>query len=265
MKNFKEILKSVGNDSQKRASKRNSGRTLTNHAMMYILEGEGLFEDERTPQRSIKTGTLFYLFPGRWHKFDPLPKTTWTEYWILFDGMIAEQRFGTLLPSKDVVFNIGINEEIIDAFEQLYDLWYFNSPCDEVHLNLLIHRILGTAYLEINETVIHRKNNIVFKAKLEMRNSISRNTAFNTATYAKNEGISYESFRKQFKNETGTGPNQYLLRMKMNRAKSLLLRPDLTIKEVAEKLQFDDPYHFSRLFKNKTGSSPSEYRKALLR
>jgi AraC-like DNA-binding protein len=46
----------------------------------------------------------------------------------------------------------------------------------------------------------------------------------------------------------------------IDRARSLLWSTDASISEIAYKLGFEHPSHFTRLFKTKTGKSPSEYR-----
>lgn len=56
-----------------------------------------------------------------------------------------------------------------------------------------------------------------------------------------------------------TTPYQYLMRLKMNHATELLLDSGLLVKEVAERLNFSDPYNFSRAFKNTFGLSPAQF------
>jgi AraC-like DNA-binding protein len=46
----------------------------------------------------------------------------------------------------------------------------------------------------------------------------------------------------------------------IDRARSLLWSTDASVSEIAYKLGFEHPSHFTRLFKTKTGKSPSEYR-----
>jgi AraC-like DNA-binding protein len=46
----------------------------------------------------------------------------------------------------------------------------------------------------------------------------------------------------------------------IDRARSLLWSTDASISEIAYKLGFEHPSHFTRLFRSKTGKSPSEYR-----
>jgi AraC-like DNA-binding protein/quercetin dioxygenase-like cupin family protein len=62
-----------------------------------------------------------------------------------------------------------------------------------------------------------------------------------------------------FQRHNHQSPYQYLMRLKMNHAAELLRAPDAMVKQVAEKVGFDDPFHFSRAFKAVLGVSPSEF------
>ena len=73
--------------------------------------------------------------------------------------------------------------------------------------------------------------------------------------------VSYAWFRKAFKTYTGIAPNQYLLQLKIEKAKMLLLDDTKTIKEIAFGLNFESAFYFSKLFKEKIGISPELYRK----
>lgn len=54
-------------------------------------------------------------------------------------------------------------------------------------------------------------------------------------------------------------PFRYLTRQKMNGAAGLLVTTNFQVKEVADKVGYPDPYHFSRLFKKHFGYSPREF------
>jgi galactofuranose transport system ATP-binding protein len=73
--------------------------------------------------------------------------------------------------------------------------------------------------------------------------------------------MSYDNFRRKFKHQSGLSPNQYFIKLKIERAKETLVFSDLEIKEIAETLGFSDPYYFSRVFKEWEGVSPVRYRK----
>lgn len=57
-------------------------------------------------------------------------------------------------------------------------------------------------------------------------------------------------------------PKQYLLKVRMDKAKELLASP-LTIEQVASSVGFNDALYFSKQFRKATGMPPSEYRAAL--
>ena len=78
-------------------------------------------------------------------------------------------------------------------------------------------------------------------------------------------GISYDYFRHIFKQQMGMAPYQYHLQLRINRAKELLHGTNMTTKDIAFALQFEAPYHFSRLFKQKTGMTPTEWRQGTCR
>lgn len=73
--------------------------------------------------------------------------------------------------------------------------------------------------------------------------------------------MSYDNFRRKFKHQSGLSPNQYFIKLKIEKAKETLVFSDLEIKEIAESLGFSDPYYFSRVFKEWEGVSPVRYRK----
>ena len=73
--------------------------------------------------------------------------------------------------------------------------------------------------------------------------------------------ISEVYFRKLFIKSYGITPKQFIIDMRINRAKQLLTDGLLKISAVSEQCGFSNPYHFCRVFKQKTGTTPTEYMK----
>ena len=70
---------------------------------------------------------------------------------------------------------------------------------------------------------------------------------------------------KIFKEETGESPINYLIKIRLERAKDILSSSCCgSIKSIANAVGYDDVYHFSKLFKKYYGISPQNYRKTLL-
>lgn len=73
---------------------------------------------------------------------------------------------------------------------------------------------------------------------------------------ARAAGVEASSVCRWFRRYQGSSPYQYLLRRKMNLAAALLVENGGLVKEVAERVGFADPYHFSRAFKSVHGVPP---------
>ena len=68
-------------------------------------------------------------------------------------------------------------------------------------------------------------------------------------------------FCKLFKKATGIKFSEYLSRVRLERAKRLLLDPNVRVSELAFEAGFQSLTHFNRVFKNLVGMSPREFRK----
>jgi AraC-like DNA-binding protein len=72
-------------------------------------------------------------------------------------------------------------------------------------------------------------------------------------------GVSGSHYSTLFKQFTGFTPNEYLSRLRVHRAKELLLNSSSTLREIALKVGYKDEFYLSRRFKQQTGASPSGY------
>jgi transcriptional regulator GlxA family with amidase domain len=72
--------------------------------------------------------------------------------------------------------------------------------------------------------------------------------------------LSPSRFRALFAAQTGTAPVRYLQRLRLRRARMLLERTFLNVKEVMALVGYNDPSHFARDFKREHGAPPSEIR-----
>ncbi len=70
-------------------------------------------------------------------------------------------------------------------------------------------------------------------------------------------------FCKMFKKSTGLNFTDYLSRVRIEKAKNLLLNPNLRISEIAYEVGFQSLTHFNRVFRKLVGQSPTQYREKL--
>jgi AraC family transcriptional regulator len=80
------------------------------------------------------------------------------------------------------------------------------------------------------------------------------------AELAQVAGMSSFHFAREFKRSTGTSPHQYLIKVRVEHAKALLVDNNLPLTEVGLRSGFSHQSHFTRLFRKFTGTTPHSYR-----
>jgi YesN/AraC family two-component response regulator len=72
--------------------------------------------------------------------------------------------------------------------------------------------------------------------------------------------FSKEYISKLFREKYGTGIYEYVLKIRMDRAKELLMNGEMLIQTISERLGYKDSNYFSKAFRAYYGVSPSEYK-----
>jgi AraC family transcriptional regulator len=80
---------------------------------------------------------------------------------------------------------------------------------------------------------------------------------------ANESGYSRVHFVRMFKAATGSSPHNYLLNLKLERARELLKNPSMPLIDIALDCGFSSHSHMSRLFHKFVGVTPSAYRRSL--
>lgn len=242
----------------------NKGRVLDEYQILYLSEGEGVFESTHQKEIRVKAGDIFLLFPGEWHTYRPLSNKGWTSYWIGFKGKNIDDRVkaGFLSPEKPI-YHVGFSTDIIAIFDKALNIADNEYPYYQQTLAGMVNYLIGMMYSLERNLELNKKSqqvDIIGKAKIMIRESLE--TCLTIQEIAKTLGVSYSSFRKLFKEHTGIAPAMYQHNLRLQLAKELLTSTDESIKEFAYRLNFGSPDYFSSKFKAKTGMKPSDYRTA---
>lgn len=88
------------------------------------------------------------------------------------------------------------------------------------------------------------------------------NQSISVEAVARQLNMNRTSLSKKFKRELGFNISSYIMRRKLEEAKSLLTYTDKTISEISEYLCFSSQSYFQNVFKSKYGMTPKEYRKS---
>ena len=75
-------------------------------------------------------------------------------------------------------------------------------------------------------------------------------------------GVSRALLYNKMKAITGAGAKEYITRIRIEKAKSLIENSSMTIAEISDMTGFASQSYFSTAFKNATGHTPSQYKQA---
>ena len=99
---------------------------------------------------------------------------------------------------------------------------------------------------------------VITRAKAYIQQNQGEDISLGQVAKAVNTSTFY--FCKLFKKATGVNFTEYVSRVRIEKAKNLLLNPNLRISEIAYEVGFQSLTHFNRVFKKFIGQSPTNYR-----
>lgn len=225
------------------------------YILIYCVRGEGWYQLEKK-RHSIRAGQFFILPPGQPHRYGADPQHPWTIYWVHFLGRSAPEFYRYLMkdrpsasaPQQDN--RIHWFEEILEQLEVITwnNLIY---ACSCLHAFLASFKNKSTPSSPEEPDIISTSVNFM-KKNLHRRLSLT--------DFAREAGLSVSHYSSLFREKMQTSPIKYFNFLKVQEACYLLQSTDHQIQEIADTLDFDDPYYFSRLFSQVMGVSPRAYR-----
>lgn len=240
-----------------------TGRTLTEHHLVYISRGAGYFETNSSPVRGVAAGDMLVLHKGAWHRYRPAEETGWDEFWVGFGGEYADHLMAHFFDPKQPVIGANLDGEFIRIFRALADNMRFAPPGFAQIMAAYTVEILARLRAK---TVSDGREGDSLHAQVQ-RARLSLLARFDEdidlQVLARELGLSYSSFRRRFKAATGSSPRQYHLQIRLNRSKALLTGTNQPISLIADRVGFSSVYYFSRFFKKALHMSPGEYRRTM--
>ena len=183
-----------------------------------------------------------------------------------FPFLLAE-----IVPPKD------LSDEDFEEFETLYHqvLKEFNKEShfrDKILGNLflvILLKIKEKFWLDYNPIDEGNRNSQIVKSfkqllESEFKEILKADFAtgkFQVQDFAEKLSLHPNYLNSVIKSKTGRTVNEWISEKTVSVAKSLLMSTSLSSKEIAFKLGFSEPTHFSRFFKKHTENSPGSFRK----
>lgn len=249
-------LSGIGRTSPEFHIKRDSG--LSSHQFLFTVKGRGILivKDRRY---TLEKSSLLYLPPGLPHEYYP-ENGEWSTCWMVFRGDLL----------TEIMKKMGFERERIaqDAdltgFEKLYNR-LSGLAADNLHSSkksslLIYEAVLLAGDIFNGKSSADNTGNMIVDEAVRY---INEHCCFDISLNELSElaGVSPQYFGRLFKERLNMRPMEYIARIKVSKAKIMLLDSDMPVSEISEKLGYNSPTYFGIVFKKYEGLSPSEFRK----
>jgi AraC-like DNA-binding protein len=227
--------------------------------LVYALEGAARYEfDGRL--YDVHQGDVM-LFPrGFPHTGESVPANPWAFISVGFDVTTLRGGADEQLGSLRHHWRGAVTDQISAMFPELHVAWTDKKPGYLVRCRALVMSALYALIREQTQPHLYGPHSQKIVSIIStMRRDYDR--AYSVDALAQQAGLSPSHFRALFKQFTGLSVKEYQHRIKVSKAKELLLSGECNVTEAAARTGFSDIYYFSRLFKKVTGTNPSKYTK----
>ena len=235
----------------------------SNYVIHYILSGRGTFAPAGQAPVSLQAGDLFILPKGVACFYQADFDDPWSYFWVGMSGM----QIGKILQ----------NSKLADKFylRQVQDSGFYKSLCQLFHSlhmreslasNMLTESLLYQTFYQLlvdYPTGKRQQSGLAddyFIAAMTFLGDNFGDPACSVSELCQHLGLSRSYVYNLFKNKTDLSPQQFLTKLRMERAKELLSNSDLNVQAISHFVGYNDSFTFSKAFKRHEGLSPKSWR-----
>ncbi|MBR5507610.1 MAG: helix-turn-helix domain-containing protein [Clostridia bacterium] len=248
-------------------SYRPTGRT----DYLLLLVTSGIYEAYLKDTKHIcPAGTVIFYGPNNLQRYAHLLDTVPASMWIHFSGKETENLLKRLNLSTENIYKISqpdnlsklITEMITEI--QAKNKFYIESASLMLQ-NILLYVAKNSTPSYSTQATPENINNYDIKVPSDVAKIITYFNEHYNETLEINEiaeqlRISHCRFIQLFKKFDSVTPKQYIINLRIRKAKELLVNSTLSINEIASEVGYPNALYFSRIFKKNTGLSPTDYR-----
>ena len=221
-------------------------------SISHLLNGHGRFAVKDGKEFDINIGDVVVMPPGVVHRYGGC-NDIYDEESIIFNGPVIEhmRESGVITPG---VFKMGK----LPRFQRINDLFRNPDKTSQLNANFELQKMI----MEIYNSGLKQEPDIIDQITEKIRSNLAY--WWTVEELADLCGLSCDQFRRKFIRRTGLLPKAYIEQAKLRMAAAMISNDKEKLSLIAEKLGYQDFFHFSRRFKKLFGIPPSEYRNKIL-
>lgn len=250
-------------DGTYRMKRQDSAETV----IEYVVEGRG-YLNVNGENYAATAGDVYILRKKTTHTYWSDARYPWVKIFFNIRGSLAErildeyQLGGT---GRVVLGADGLEQDFRDMLESLMDSTvgqterFDKATVDFLQIIIKLTNMQRAAGMHKDDLMSVEKemNTLIEYITMNPRRIVSNQELADAIFRSKDYVI------KRFFANFGVTPYDYQIQQKIFSAKNMLANMNLSVKEIADSLGYDDQHYFSYMFKKRCGMSPTQYRKKI--
>jgi AraC-like DNA-binding protein len=228
--------------------------------LFWVLSGHGTLETDVHKYLLQQGGSVWFVDMTKVRTYAPAVGQELVKRGIRFGGPALENWHKELGGSAHAQFDLKDATPMHQAFRDLWRICLRKSPAWEWRVHLILTQMLGT--LLSSRNALSPNSRDLPGAVMRVLNAVDSKPHYDwrVKELAGVAGVSYSGLRTLFQEVMRENLHSYVQRRRLEHAQLLLLDPGLSVKQVAEQMDFSSEFYFSHFFKKLKGVSPREYR-----
>lgn len=175
---------------------------------------------------------------------------------------ISESEIKELMTAFDIIYNEYIGENREDSVEIMASaILILFMKIKRLHQKYIIEKNLLQEDLS-GKKVDSLSNRFLTLLHEDVQDENAEKIEYSIAYFASKLSVHPNYLSSKLKSETGKSAKEHLDAKLIHNAKTLLQQTEMSIKEIAFKLNFNESSHFVNFFKKQTSETPKQYRSA---
>lgn len=229
------------------------------YLFQYTIHGEGMWETKKEKKKlypgcafltPIPHDSRYYLPPGT--------NNSWDFFYLHFGGYVASQIVAEILEQYGSILCFDKTPQFVMTFANEHREICNGKQYKRYEASVFLYRFLTELLAEL-ESVQTTADSVIEKGRQWLNQNFS--SPCSLSEMCEKLHVTLPHFSRQFHACYGITPHNYLTKLRLEHAMSLLLNTSLSIREIAQQSGFTESNYFTKVFRKYTHMTPGDFRK----